>query len=790
MDKYDSTDFWYTFLNSQYNFELSVGRGKLEIAEETQEKFLAYFKEKIEKGVVDGVTALPPTLFDYFWRFPQDMLPKLRSLAEGFLEADPENAAALMILTIVAGEERDSEYQTHLETLMRLVPKDPGTNLIIINEFHRNYGSLKGKSDSLETFLTVLENLYEWAKQEGATDRYQDVKSTYNRIGRSPGTPYSRTKKKLLELKNDSENPANQKERRDQIEQCKVRIKRCINLFHKEHAAFQKESLQESDDMQDFGDLTSEQIDFWETYLNSLDEGELSSSNWKLTPTIQTQLLTYFKTQIEVGVVDGQTTLPAELQKYVSRFPKVIRIELREFAEEILEKQPNNGAAAKLLAILVEDKEFPYFEQAIELLPNDAEMCFFAIKRFSDDDNAFFEKTLPALERLFACAQQQDGSELYHWHTKLYQETGRTPCHIYRKLMQHAEANSELIERCKPLIDQAEKVFLQRLEVESDDWYALRGLGDIYQTLGETELAKKYPWEPHSEFRWNQKAWEGLELPNFSATTLDGAPFSFSDYHGKLVLLNFCAWWCGPCKTEIPYVKQVYEEHHQNGLEVIRISVDESEADLRNYIEEHEIPGIQLFENDGRLKGPAKFFGIYGIPSLWLIDRDGKIISVSSRQDRLVQKVNWTESSRVGDTVPDFSAVDIDGNAVSPITFRGKVVLLILGFPEKILNGVHAIYEKYHPKGFEIIVINIFGWPNEEAFREVVHEDYIIGKVNCDAKRPDSPMARQFGMWFGRMCPAVVLIDKDGKIIMSRYGQVHSPEAWAAKLEELVATHL
>ena len=100
-DKYDSTDFWYTFLNSQYNFGLSAGRGKLEMDAEMQEKLLAYFKEKIEEGVTDGETALPPTLSDYFWRFPKEMLTKIRSLAGNFLDTDPDDPAAVSLMTYV-----------------------------------------------------------------------------------------------------------------------------------------------------------------------------------------------------------------------------------------------------------------------------------------------------------------------------------------------------------------------------------------------------------------------------------------------------------------------------------------------------------------------------------------------------------------------------------------------------------------------------------------------------------------------------------------------------------------
>ncbi|MYG00341.1 redoxin domain-containing protein [Candidatus Poribacteria bacterium] len=793
-ETYESTDYWYTFINSFPNKGRSFGTGEMEIEEHMQEKLLAYLKQKIEEGVVDGVTTLPPRLYDYFWRFPKEMLTKLRELAEGFLENDPDNACATIILTIVAGWERDPEYLMHRENMRRLAPKDPGVNLLIINEFHQNYGSLSGKLDGIETFLTVLENLYEWAKQEGGTDRYKDVKSAYNGIGRSPGTPYGRAKKKLLDLKEEPEDPELQRDRNDQIEACKVRIERCLYLIQEEHTAFNKELLKDPDEQQDFGDPTSDKIDFWETYLNSLDDNELSSRNWKLTPTIQEQLLKYFKMHIEAGVVDDQTTLPDELPKYISRFPRIMRIELREFAEEILEKYPNNGAAAKILAIIVDKKEFPYLNQAIELLPNDTEVCYLAYKQydnpFAEQDFTLFERTVRVPEMLFARTQKQGGSALYDCIVRLYRDMGSTPCQIYRTLMQHPEGNSELIERCIPLIKQAEQALQQRLKEHPNDWYALRGLGDIYETLGETELANEYPWEPHSEYKWHQKAWEGLQLPDFSVATLDGTTVSFSDYLGKLVLLNYCAWWCGPCTGEIPYIKQVFEEHHNNGFETLRISIDEKEEDLRKYIEEHQIPGIQIFDNYTMENGPANYYGIYRVPSHWLIDRDGKILSVELRQDPLVHRVNWIESTRTGETIPDFSAVDIDGNNVSPATLRGNVVLLYFGYPEQVLTCMDTIYQKYHTNGFDIIGINVSGLNKEEALRDRVREKNFLGKHIYDEGGWNGPLAIQFGIDLWRELPAIVLIDKDGKVITSRYGKVHSPEAWAARMEKLVATHL
>ena len=560
-----------------------------------------------------------------------------------------------------------------------------------------------------------------------------------------------------------------------------------------EKSAFLNKFVQQSEDEPDLIDATSVSVDIWEEYLKSLEDRKNAPSR-KLTQNDQDQLLEYLKTKIKTGVIDGKTTLPANLQEHISNFPEAFHLELREFAEEVLKSQQENGAAAKILAILVQKSEFPYLEQAIELLPNDAEICYITVNRYSESfsgyDNSIFELTMPALEKMYARAQQQNGDGLYLWLTKLYNEIGSTPCHIYRKLMKHPEGNAELIERCKYLILQAEQAFKQRLEVEPDEWYALRGLGDIYQTLGKTELAKQYPWEQHSEFRWHQKAWEGLQLPDYTVTTLDGTTVSFSDYHGKLVLLNYCAWWCGPCTGEIPYIKQAYEENRMNGFETLRISIDEKEADLRKYIEEHEIPGIQIFGNYNMDNGPAKYYGIYWVPSHWLIDRDGKIISVELRQDPLVHRINWIEATRVGGNIPDFSAVDIDGNHVSPATFRGKVVLLYFGYPEQVLTDVDTIYQEYHTKGFDVIGVSVCGWNKEEALRNRVRENNFLGQHIYDGGGWSGPLAKQFGIDLWREQPALVLIDKDGKIITSRYGKVHSPEAWATRLEELVVTHL
>ncbi len=101
---------------------------------------------------------------------------------------------------------------------------------------------------------------------------------------------------------------------------------------------------------------------------------------------IQEKLIIYFKAKIDVGVSNGLTSLPPLLPRYVHRFPEEMLQELRSYAKSVLETDPNNGAAAKFLAIEAfrevdtqkPIKKYPLLEKAMVLVPNDVEICFFA----------------------------------------------------------------------------------------------------------------------------------------------------------------------------------------------------------------------------------------------------------------------------------------------------------------------------------------------------------------------------------------------------------------------------
>lgn len=129
--------------------------------------------------------------------------------------------------------------------------------------------------------------------------------------------------------------------------------------------------------------------------------------------------------------------------------------------------------------------------------------------------------------------------------------------------------------------------------------------------------------------------------------TLDGSGFDLEAYKGKVVLIDFWATWCGPCRAEIPNILANWERFHDAGFEVVAVSVDRDLNKLQEFVAEENPPWTVVADNHPKnRKSMAGAYGVSGIPAFILVDQMGKVVSVNCRGKRLGQELGkWLQTS-------------------------------------------------------------------------------------------------------------------------------------------------
>ena len=112
------------------------------------------------------------------------------------------------------------------------------------------------------------------------------------------------------------------------------------------------------------------------------------------------------------------------------------------------------------------------------------------------------------------------------------------------------------------------------------------------------------------------------QAPDFTLSDADGNQITLSDLRGQVVMINFWASWCGPCREEMPYLEQIFQRYEPLGFTLLGINVEENPSDGRAFLQDRPVSFPVLYDPEN---GISKLYDVIAMPSTVLIDRKGNV---------------------------------------------------------------------------------------------------------------------------------------------------------------------
>lgn len=172
--------------------------------------------------------------------------------------------------------------------------------------------------------------------------------------------------------------------------------------------------------------------------------------------------------------------------------------------------------------------------------------------------------------------------------------------------------------------------FLHQTMMDALNYYGSQDMTEVLAKFTECCKDKKCVDVVTKEVEGWKVLWKGNPAPTFAYNDVDGNTIDISELKGRVVYVDVWASWCGPCRREIPFLKDLEHDYHGMDISFVSVSIDENEKAWRQSVEDNELGGFQLLADGAWESTICSDYKIQGIPRFILIDQEGNIVSADA----------------------------------------------------------------------------------------------------------------------------------------------------------------
>ena len=160
---------------------------------------------------------------------------------------------------------------------------------------------------------------------------------------------------------------------------------------------------------------------------------------------------------------------------------------------------------------------------------------------------------------------------------------------------------------------------------------------ELFAQLDSNRFEEKELTKAYTAFKAERLTTVGCAYTDIAARMPDGQTLRLSELVGETdyVLVDFWATWCGPCRASLPALKQLYKDLPAGRLEILGVSLDNSEEKWATFIKDQQLVWRHISDLQGWQSGPAAVYGVNSIPATVLIDRNGTIVARNASEEEL-----------------------------------------------------------------------------------------------------------------------------------------------------------